>query len=102
MAISRCAPASVPSSVVSRPLTNLIVRPTSSKRSSDAPTVGMASVTKSNSLATFRRKRRADRDGIDMDSIDDQTRRQPVLCQRRADDPRFARALSGAALALKR
>ena len=45
-AISRCAPARVPSSVVNRPSASLIVRPTNSKRSSDVPTVGMASVTK--------------------------------------------------------
>ena len=51
--MSRCAPASVPSCVVSRPSTSLISRPTSSKRSIDAPTVGMASVTKAIRSAPF-------------------------------------------------
>ena len=46
---------------------------------------------KGNPVGAFRRKRGADRNRIDMDSVDDETGRQPVLRQRRADDPRCAR-----------
>ena len=44
-----------------------------------------------NSVGALRRKRGPDRNGIDMDPVDDKTGRQPVLRQRRADDPRATR-----------
>ena len=44
-----------------------------------------------NSVGALRRKRGPDRNGIDMDPVDDETGRQPVLRQRRANDPRGTR-----------
>ena len=45
----------------------------------------------SNSVGALRHKRGPDRNGIDMDPVDDETGRQPVFRQRRADDPRGTR-----------
>ena len=50
----------------------------------------------SNPVGALRRERGPDRNGIDMDAVDDETGRQPAFRQRRADDAR-ARARSTAA-----
>ena len=96
-AISRCAPASVPSSVVSRPSISLIFRPTSSNRSSDAPTVGMASVTSAIRSEPFAANA-ARTSGIDMDSVDDKAGRQPTFRECGADDPGSRALIGGIAL----
>ena len=44
-----------------------------------------------NPVETLRRKRSADRDGIDMDSVDDEPGGQPAVRQRGADDSRLSR-----------
>ena len=46
---------------------------------------------KGNSLATLRRKCSANRNGIDMNSIDDKTSRQSIFGQRRTNDPGLPR-----------
>ena len=45
-----------------------------------------------NPVGALRRKCGPDRNRIDMDPIDNETGRQPLIRQRRADDPRLTRA----------